>query len=212
MEPLRVHYRDEHLVIVDKPANLLVVSAPGRFGPTLLDRLSGQLGQRVFAVHRLDEQTTGAMVFALDEDTRTGLDALFRAHAVERRYLTLASAIPSPAAGRIESRLAEGGDGVVRVVASGGERAVTHYETVDRRGRCALLVCQLETGRRNQIRAHLAALGCAVAGDRKYGFRKRPGEVFGRVMLHSWQIAFAHPVTGGRVAVTIDPPERELRP
>lgn len=212
MEPLRVLHRDEHLVVVDKPAGVLVVPAPGRTGPTLVDRLGRELGVRVFAVHRLDEDTTGAMVFALDETTRHDLEVLFRSHAIERRYLTLASATPSPPAGRIESRLAEGDDGVVRVVTRGGERAVTHYETLARRGRTALLVCRLETGRRNQIRAHLAALGCPVAGDRKYGYRKRPGEVFARVMLHSWQIAFDHPRDGSRIAVTVPPPERELQP
>jgi len=156
---------------------------------------------RVLAVHRLDEDTTGAMVFALDDAARAAMEELFRRHAVAREYLALASAAPSPPAGRVESQLVEGDDGVVRVAARGGQRAVTHYETIARRERCTLLRCRLETGRRNQIRAHLAALGCPLAGDRKYGFRARGDERFPRVMLHSWRLRFAHPFRAGDVAV-----------
>jgi 23S rRNA pseudouridine1911/1915/1917 synthase len=205
MRAIPILHRDDHLVVVDKPAGILVVEAPGRRGPTLVDALTRQLGVRVQAVHRLDEDTTGAMVFALDAEARAGLDDLFRQHAATREYLALASA------GRIESQLAEDAGGVVRVVRSGGERAVTHYETLARRGRCTLLRCRLETGRRNQIRAHLAALGCPLAGDRKYGFRARGDERFPRVMLHSWRLAFPHPVTGAALAIEA-PPEAALAP
>src|SRR3990172_5118654 len=131
-------YRDEHLVVADKPAGFLVVPGPGRGGPTVVDLVSAQLGVRVQAVHRLDEATTGALVLAIDAAARTGLEALFREHAVERTYLALVAAVPSPPSGKIESRLREGTDGIVRVVPTGGERAVTHYETLDRRGRCSL--------------------------------------------------------------------------
>jgi 23S rRNA-/tRNA-specific pseudouridylate synthase len=82
---------------------------------------------------------------------------------------------------------------------------VTHYESIGRRGRCTLLLCRLETGRRNQIRAHLAALGCPLAGDRKYGFRARGDERFPHVMLHSWRLRFLHPVTGCELAVEAPP-------
>jgi 23S rRNA pseudouridine1911/1915/1917 synthase len=210
MHPVPVVHQDERLVVVDKPAGVLVVPAPGRREATLVDRLTQQLGRQVFAVHRLDEDTTGALVLALDDEARTGMEALFKAHAVHREYLALLASAPSPPSGKIESNLQEGGDGIVRVVPRGGLRAVTHYEAVDRRGRCALVVCRLETGRRNQIRAHMAALGCPVAGDRKYGFRARPGEHFARVMLHSWQLRFEHPIEGRTVAVRIEPRERDL--
>lgn len=212
MDPVPILHRDEHLLVVDKPARVLVVPAPGRSGPTLVDRLTQQLGERVVAVHRLDEETTGALVLALTDAGRTGMDALFRAHAVEREYLALCAAAPNPAAGRIESGLRESPGGIVEVVARGGERAVTHYRTLGRRGRCTLVLCQLETGRRNQIRVHLAALGCPLAGDRKYGFRASAGERFPRVMLHSWRLQFRHPVLGTPVAVTVPPREAELQP
>jgi len=210
MRALTVLHRDDHLVVVDKPAGVLVVSAPGRSEPTLVDLVSRQLGERVQAVHRLDEQTTGAIVLARTDPGRVGMEALFRAHSVERQYLALASSAPSPPAGRIESNLLEDAGGVVRVVPRGGQRAVTHYQTLCRRGRCTLVSCRLETGRRNQIRAHLAALGCPLAGDRKYGFRARAGERFARVMLHSWQLRFLHPETGAEVAVRVEPAEEEL--
>ena len=211
MHRLLVLHQDEDLVVVDKPPGILVVPAPGRGEATLVDRVSQQLGERVQAVHRLDEETSGANVMARSETGRVGMEALFRTHAVAREYLALASAAPSPPAGRIESQLLEDAGGVVRVVPRGGQRAVTHYRTICRRDRCTLLSCRLETGRRNQIRAHLAALGCPLAGDRKYGFRARPGERFPRVMLHSWQLRFVHPVTGNEVAVRIEPAEPELR-
>lgn len=212
MREVPVLHADDHVVVVDKPAPMLVVPAPGRGGVTLVDRLTSQLGMRVQAVHRIDEQTTGALVLALTDEGRSGMEALFRAHAVERDYLALCTAAPNPAAGKIEAALAEGPNGVVRVVATGGERAVTHYTTLTRRGRCTLVSCRLDTGKRNQIRVHLAALGCPLAGDRKYGYRARSGEKFQRVMLHSWRLAFRHPITGLPVRVEVVPREIELIP
>jgi 23S rRNA pseudouridine1911/1915/1917 synthase len=212
MVTVPILFQDEHLVVVDKPAGFLVVPAPARRGPTVVDLVSEQLGSRVQAVHRLDEETTGALVLALGDAGRIGMEELFRKHAVDREYLALAGASPSPPAGRIESRLQEDSGGVMRVVQRGGERAITHYETLERRGRCCLVVCRLETGRRNQIRAHLAAMGCPIAGDRKYGFRPRSGEVFRRVMLHSWRLRFVHPIKGTEVAVEVLPAETQLCP
>ncbi len=207
-----VLHRDDHLLVVDKPAGILVVPVAGRSEPCLVDVLTAQLGQRVTAVHRLDEETTGCVAFALDARARAGRDRTFREHAATRDYLALATAVPSPEAGCIESHLQEGADGIVRVVRRGGRSAVTHYETLARRGRGSLVRCRLETGRRNQIRVHLAALGCPVAGDRKYGYRARKGERYGRVMLHSWRLELDHPVGGARVSVTCEAPEYELRP
>lgn len=211
-EPLRILHHEAGLVVVDKPAGLLVVPAPGRSGRTLIDRTAQQLGCKAFAVHRLDEDTTGAMVVALDDEMRVAMESLFRAHAVQRDYLALLSSAPSPAAGRIEASLEVGGDGIVRVAKVGGQRAITHYATLGRRDRCTLVRCRLETGRRNQIRAHMAALGSPLAGDRKYGWRARQGESFPRVMLHSWRLAFRHPGTGSEVQVEVPPAEPALQP
>jgi RluA family pseudouridine synthase len=212
VRPVPIVHRDDDLVIVDKPPGVLTVPAAARSGATIVDLVSEQAGSRALAVHRLDEDTTGLLVLAWNEPARAAMERLFRARAVEREYLALASAAPSPPAGKVESGLEEGADGIVRVVARGGQRAVTHYETLERRGRCSLVKCRLETGRRNQIRVHLAALGCPLAGDRKYGFRARPGEHFARVMLHSWRMRFVHPTSGATLDLTSLPHEPELRP
>lgn len=208
---MRVLHADDRIVVVDKPAGLLVVPAPGRREDTLVTVLAAQLGRKVLAVHRLDEDTTGAMLFVLDDETRVVFEELFRRHAIHREYLALLTSAPSPPSGRIESALQEGADGTVRVVERGGQRAVTHYETIERRGRCTLVRCRLETGRRNQIRVHMAALGCPLAGDRKYGYRARTGETFRRVMLHSWRLEFEHPFVRTNIRVIVDPPEPDLQ-
>lgn len=211
MTDIPILHDDEHLLVIDKPAGLLVVAAPGRNGPTLIDLLARQVGSRLFAVHRLDEDTTGLMVVARTDAGRAAMEPLFRAHAVRRTYLALVIGRASPPAGRIESRLDESGN-IVRVVERGGVSAITDYETLARRGRTTLVSCQLQTGRRNQIRVHLAALGCPIAGDRKYGYRPRDGESFARPMLHSWRLSFRHPLLGLQVAAESPPPEPELRP
>jgi len=213
MGPIPILFEDDDLVIVDKPSGVLVVNAPGRQGPTLLDLLYRQLGSRVFALHRLDEEVTGALALARSAKAREACEPLFREHRAERLYLALTSRLPSPPAGRIESLLREQG-GRVQVVQRGGERAVTHYRTLDRRARGALVECRLETGRRNQIRVHLAELGCPIQGDRKYGDRvsRRAAADLPRVMLHSWRLGFEHPLTGARVEVEARPDEAELLP
>jgi 23S rRNA pseudouridine1911/1915/1917 synthase len=210
MDPIPILHQDEHLLVVDKPPGALVVPAPGRGGATVVDRVSLALGERLAAVHRLDEETSGVLVLARTEAGRTGMERLFEQHALERIYLALVVGTPSPPAGRIRSRVREGADGVVRVVTRGGQVAVTGYEVVGRVGRCSLVRCRLETGRRNQIRVHLSALGCPLAGDRKYGYRSRPDERFPRTMLHSFRIAFRHPVLDRDVAVEVAPPEPGL--
>jgi 23S rRNA pseudouridine1911/1915/1917 synthase len=211
--PIPVLYDDEHLLVVDKPARCLVVDAPGRRGATAVDRVGRQLGERVYAVHRLDEDTTGVLVLARTEASREALEQVFRRHEAQRVYLALASRMPSPPAGRIESRLAVGRDGVVRsVTGRGGELAVTRFRTLERRDRHALLECELETGRRNQIRVHLSELGCPLVGDRKYGWRGRGAGGPDRPLLHAWRIRFVHPVTGEPIEVVSDPIEPELRP
>ena len=211
MADIPILHQDEHLLVVDKPSGLLVVEAPGRRGKTLIDLVTEQTGARVYAVHRLDEGTTGAIVIARTEAARDAMEPLFRAHAVVRDYLALLSGRPSPAAGRIESQLKEQ-DGMMRVVERGGVTAITDYETIARKGRFTLVRCRLATGRRNQIRVHMQALGCPIVGDRKYGFRARDKESFARPLLHSWRVAFDHPLTGVRVAAEAKPPEEELRP
>ena len=152
------------------------------------------------------------MVLALTQDAKASLEGLFKEHAIQRVYLALLSCAPSPAAGRIESQLRESKSGVVRSVLKGpGERAVTQFKTLRRVSRYTLVECELETGRRNQIRVLMSDLGCPIVGDRKYGFRVRGGQSFPRPLLHAEAVRFRHPLTGESVHVRVDAPEQELR-
>ncbi|MEZ5966530.1 MAG: RNA pseudouridine synthase [Planctomycetota bacterium] len=199
------------MLVVDKPAGVLVVPAPGRRGATVVDLVSRSSGARVRAVHRLDVDTSGVLVLARTDASETWLEAVFREHRAERTYLALVGRTPSPPAGRIESRLIVGKDGIVRSVPRGGEVAITDYRVVGRRGGDVLVECKLQTGRRNQIRVHMHDLGCPLCGDRKYGWRARPGSTaFPRVMLHAERIVL--PRADGRPSldVAVDAPEAAL--
>lgn len=201
-------HQDDHVLVVDKPSRMLVVPAPGRTGPTVVDCLQQQLGSRVYAVHRLDEDTTGVLALACSLEAKVALEGIFRAHQAERLYLAVVCRAPSPPAGRIESRLRENARGVMQSVMKGpGQHAVTHYRTVRRLHRDTLVECRLETGRRNQIRAHLSELGCPVVGDRKYGYRVKGESSHKRPLLHAWRLRFRHPFDGHEIAVEAAVPE-----
>lgn len=203
-------FADDAVLVVAKPAGILVVPAPGHGGPTVVDLVSRSVGTRVRAVHRLDRDTTGVLVLARTEASESWLETVFREHRAERTYLALLSHTPSPTAGRVESRLRVGKDGIVRSVPRGGEFASTDYRVLARRGDDVLVECRLQTGRRNQIRVHMQDLGCPLCGDRKYGWRARRGAAFPRVMLHAERIVL--PRADGRptVDVQVDAPEPAL--
>ncbi len=209
---ISVLFADEALVVVDKPAGMLAVEAPGRRGTTVVDAVGAQLGQRVFAVHRLDEETSGVFVLARTPEAKVWLEAVFMEHRATRTYLALVSHAPNPPAGRVESRLRELPSGIVQSVARGkGEPAVTDYRTLGRRDRATLVECTPQTGRRNQIRVHLADLGSPICGDRKYGWRARGNASYPRVMLHAERIALPQADDGTLLEVAATAPEPELR-
>lgn len=215
LESSRLLHVDDSLCVVDKPAGTWSQEAPkgGRGRTNVLHQLAARLvamGQpgRVFAVHRLDLETSGALIVARTPDIRAALERLLRDRAIDRVYHAIVLGTPHPRRGRLESRLADDGD-VVRVVTSGGRKAVTHFDTVAVREDWSVVVCKLETGRRNQIRVQLADIGCPVAGDRKYGrdhagFRRVRAR---RAMLHASGIGFAHPATGRQIRVIAPLPE-----
>jgi 23S rRNA pseudouridine1911/1915/1917 synthase len=197
-----VVWRDEHLAVVDKPAGMLVHDAPGAAGPILVEALGDLLGggedpSRPGIVHRLDRDTSGLLVVARDPATHRALSAMIAAREVDREYAALVEGCPSSRTGTIDAPLGRDHRAPERVMV-GGRRprpAVTHFEVRERLPRAALLAVRLETGRTHQIRAHLQAIGCPVAGDRQYGSGPRYG--LARQFLHSRRISFAHPV-GGR--------------
>ncbi len=197
---LRIAYEDEYLVVVDKPAGLVVHPAPGHATGTLVHGLlahdvAGGESERPGIVHRLDRDTSGLMVVARSEEAHRRLQALVRNRALERRYLALVVGRPRSRSGRIEAPIGrDRRDPFRRSLDTASPReAVTHFELLELFPRHALLEVKLETGRTHQIRVHLAAIDLPVAGDAVYG---RPRELgLERQFLHAARLAFAHPFT-----------------
>jgi 23S rRNA pseudouridine1911/1915/1917 synthase len=201
---LTIAYEDEHLLVVDKPAGLVVHPAPGHRTGTLVHGLlvhdvAGGDGDRPGIVHRLDRDTSGLMVVARSEEVHRRLEALVRRRELEREYLALVVGRPKSRRGTIEAPIGRDRRDPFRqsLDSDSPREAVTHFELVELLPRHALLRVRLETGRTHQIRVHLAAIGLPVAGDRVYG---RPGELgLERQFLHAARLAFVHPLKGERI-------------
>jgi 23S rRNA pseudouridine1911/1915/1917 synthase len=193
-------HADDHLIVIDKPAGLLSVATASEKTDTAFARLLAHLQQRrqgrPFVVHRLDRDTSGLLLFARCAAMRDRLQADWE--AVTKTYLAVVDGAPRPATGVVENYLTEGRDLRVRATGPGdrARRAVTRYRVVGSRGRFVLVEVGLETGRKHQIRVHLAGLGCPVIGDVVYGSAPDPA---GRLGLHAWRLAFDHPATGQRL-------------
>jgi 23S rRNA pseudouridine1911/1915/1917 synthase len=211
---VEVVLEDDHLIVVDKPPGLVVHPAPGHRGPTLAAALRGRAAggtdpERAGIVHRLDRDTSGLLVVAKTEAAYAELQRQMKARQVERGYLALVSGHPDATSGTIDAPI--GRDRTRRtVVSTRSDRprhAVTHFELVERLPRTALLRVRLETGRTHQIRAHLAAIGHPVCGDRGYGGGPC-GRALGleRQFLHAERLMFKHPATGEFVLCESKPP------
>jgi 23S rRNA pseudouridine1911/1915/1917 synthase len=206
-------YEDEHVLVVDKPAGLVVHPGAGHAGDTLVDVLRGRLAggdpERQGIVHRLDRDTSGLLVVARTEEAYEGLAQLVRERALERTYLTLVRGRPQSRRGRIDAAIGrDRGDPTrISLESDTARDAVTHFEVERLFERHALLRVRLETGRMHQIRVHLAAIDLPVAGDPVYGV---PQVGLARQFLHAAELAFPHPVTGERVETSSPlPPELE---
>ena len=221
--PLAVVHEDEHLIVVDKPAGMVVHPAPGHPGGTLVNALLDHCGRsltgvggvaRPGIVHRLDKDTSGLIVAAKTEAAHAGLRTLFETHDIDRGYLALVQGLPSPVSGRIEAPIGRDPRHRKRMaVVERGRAAVTHYRVERAFGtRASLVACRLETGRTHQVRVHLAHIGHAVIGDPNYGRRRRGLPVFPRQALHAARLGFRHPATGESMMFESLPPTdfREL--
>ena len=207
-----IAWEDEHLLVVDKPAGVVVHPARGHAAGTLAQALeplgaAGGPEGRKGIVHRLDRDTSGLLVVARSEEVHAQLQAALRARRILREYLALVEGRPSARTGTIEAPL--GRDRRVRTRMStdtaDGRAAVTHFETERVLEGYTLLRVRLETGRTHQIRAHLKAIGHPVAGDPEYGRAGLLG--LPRQFLHAERLAFDHPVTGEHVDVRSPLPE-----
>ena len=201
VEP-RIAWEDEHVLVVDKPAGLVVHPGAGHASGTLVDALAGKIAggdpERPGVVHRLDRDTSGLIALARSEEAYAGLAELVRARAFERGYLALVRGRPKSRSGRIEAPIGRDRDDPTRISLETDtpREAVTHFEVDELWPDYALLRVRLETGRMHQIRVHLAAIGLPVVGDPVYGV---PAELLGRQFLHAATLAFPHPLTGERV-------------
>ena len=200
-------YRDEDLLVVDKSAGLLSVPTDEGGEPSLLERLPDVVKGRVLPVHRLDRFTSGVLVFARNAEARRGLIDQFAAHSITRRYLAITRGIPSPAKGTYRSYLASDARRVQRSVGKGkgGELAITHYEVVERLRGAAVVVAELETGKRNQIRVHFAEAGHPLVGEHRYGETKDKG--LDRQALHAAELELVHPRHGQPVSAASPLPD-----
>lgn len=202
MSGLTIAYEDDAVVVLDKPSGLATVaSSPGDPTDTAFTKLNRAMearrGGRVFVVHRLDRGTSGLLMFARTADLRDRLQASWG--TVTKTYLAVVEGVPNPPAGVIDNFLTEGDDLTVRASRTerpGSKRAISRYRVVSTRGRCSLVEVAIETGRKHQIRVHMAGLGCPVVGDKRYEATFNPA---GRLGLHAWRLAFDHPQTGKRV-------------
>jgi 23S rRNA pseudouridine1911/1915/1917 synthase len=218
--PLEILYEDDRLMVVSKPAGVVTHPTESRRTGTLVNRLLA-LGRplstlggvdRPGIVHRLDAGTSGAMLVAKDDETHRALAELFRRHAVERRYLALVQGRVEHDRFLIDAPL-ERSRARILVRRATGREASTEIEVRERLDDVTLVEARPRTGRTHQIRVHLAAVGHPVLGDRAYGgggdVAKRLG--LARPFLHSWRVAFDHPVTGGRIEVEDPLPQELLR-
>lgn len=204
--PLRIAWEDDQLLVVDKPAGVVVHPAPGHARGTLVHGLlahdiEGGEEDRPGIVHRLDRDTSGLLVVARSQEAYARLRALVRRRELERHYLALVVGRPRSRRGRIEAPVGrDRRDPLKRSLDTDSPReAITHFEVAELLPRHALLDVSLETGRTHQIRVHLAAIDLPVAGDPVYG---RPRELgLERQFLHAARLAFAHPMTGERIDV-----------
>jgi 23S rRNA pseudouridine1911/1915/1917 synthase len=203
---LRIVHLDDAVVVIEKPPGLLSMGSEREKEKTAYRILHTHLKallktplQQVYIVHRLDRETSGLMMFARNESVQDTLQRNWK--GVIKRYLAIVEGVPAEAQGTLRDRLVETKSLMVRTMVGrtvrgeeeAGELAITHYRVLRAKGDRSLLELTLETGRRNQIRVQLAALGHPVAGDRKYGAKTDPAR---RLALHACELKFRHPVSG----------------
>jgi len=216
--PLKVVFEDEHLLVVEKPAGLVVHPAAGNLDRTLVNALLHHCGgslsgiggvARPGIVHRIDKDTSGLLVIAKTDVAHEGLAKQFAAHSIDRRYLAIVSGLPKAGQGVIDAPLARSATNrkkIAVVEGSRGKRAVTHWRRLNVLKDAALVECRLETGRTHQVRVHMASMGHPLVGDPVYGRTgKNHGKLlkelqFQRQALHAAELGFTHPVTKRRLS------------
>jgi 23S rRNA pseudouridine1911/1915/1917 synthase len=229
--PLTILFEDEHLLVVDKPAGLVVHPAAGNLDGTLVNALLHHCGgslsgiggvARPGIVHRIDKDTSGLLVVAKTDVAHDGLAKQFAAHSIDRRYLAIVNGVPKAAGGSIDAPLARSATNrkkIAIVEGNRGKRAVTHWKRLQILRDAALVECRLETGRTHQVRVHMASIGHPLLGDPVYG---RSGKTHSKILkelrfhrqaLHAAELGFTHPVTKSRLSFSspMPPDMQELK-
>jgi 23S rRNA pseudouridine1911/1915/1917 synthase len=209
--PFEVAYEDEHLLVVDKPAGVVVHPARGHRAGTLAQALEGRAAGgedpwRAGIVHRLDRDTSGLLVVAKNNAVHRALKALLAHRRLRREYLALVDGHPPARTGTIDAPIGRHRRDrkLMSIDSEDPREARTHFEIERLLSAAALLRVALDTGRTHQIRVHLAAIGHPVCGDPQYGVRGRYG--LARQFLHATRLAFLHPVTGAEIDVSSELP------
>lgn len=208
--PFPILYEDKSLIVIDKPAGLLSVATDTQRERTAYRLLSHYLrqrasGERLWIVHRLDRDTSGVLLFAKSEDLKRQLQDNWNQLVHKRGYWAIAEGGSLPDSGSCRSKLVENrAHRVYSSIHKDGKEAVTHYQALSRRKDYCLLDIAIDTGRKNQIRAHLSELGHPVAGDRKYGASTDP---INRLALHAYQLSLADPRDNQLLCFTAPPPD-----
>lgn len=211
-----VIFEDDELLVVDKPAGLVVHPAPGLVEPTLAeifgdDLAGGEDESRAGVVHRLDRGTSGLMLLARTPESHSKLQRAIERREVERTYLALVSGSPRTKSGRIDAPIGRSPRERHRMAVdgAGAREAVTHFEVLETIGDCSLLQVKLETGRTHQVRVHMKAIGTPIVGDTTYG-GPDPYDL-GRPFLHSTRLAFDHPGSGEWLELESPLPDQLMR-
>lgn len=223
--PLEIRFEDEHLIVIDKPAGLVVHPAAGNADGTLVNALlhhcKGSLSgiggiERPGIVHRIDKDTSGLLVAAKTDPAHAGLAAQFARHSIDRRYLAIVSGMPNPPSGTIDAALGRSAANRHKIAIQPegkGKRAITHYRLVTPLREAALVECRLETGRTHQVRVHMASIGAPLIGDPAYGRTRKSHRAlleslgFRRQALHAARLGFTHPITSETLAFESKIPE-----
>ena len=208
---VKILYKDRFLVVLDKPEGILSVKAPFEHENTLHKYLKATYGPSVRVVHRLDQGTSGTILFALEEKTYQTLKKMFERHDLNRRYIAVLEGTLQEGEGTWDSYLFDDEAYVVHSSpnpSEGAKHAITHYRVLNKSKHYTLVECSLDTGRKNQIRVQAAASGHPVTGDPKYGAKKNP---LSRLALHAYLLEFLHPITKKKMRFESPVPENFLK-
>lgn len=210
---LRIVYEDDHVIVVHKGYGLLsMADDSARTAETAYSILRDYLknehpGNKLFIVHRLDRDTSGLMLFAKTIEAKEALQHNWNNMVLERKYLCVVEGVPEPVEGTVRSYLSENSRHEVYSMpddSQGGKLAVTRYRTLGVRGGFTLVECELDTGRKNQIRVHMKQLGTPISGDRRYGGAPSP---IHRMALHAQSLKFVHPITRRQMSFSTPVPD-----